>query len=380
MILYDLIALQPQSSAFKHGGGTYATLVLKRMLERSIRFAAFYDSRRYLDEEISNALYERSIDIYDIAVESFDDIVRKLDSPVVFSVLPKPYMLVTKTIGNIHDCRELELPNDKWEIYYGIKFKPLLIKLYRYFFEKKYFLRQKEKMLPLLNSQNFVCVTPTFYSKYKLSVFFPEMDLSGIKVFNTPISLNDTCIEKSDKEKYFLMVSGNRWLKNNLRAIVALDRLFDRGKLEGFDVVITGVKDLSIFKKKISHPERFRTCGYIDDNNLQSLYSKSYCFIYPSLNEGFGIPPLEAMRYGTPVIATNLASVPEVCGDAVIYVDPFSIEDIMSKILMVAEETEIYHSLQDKALEHYRRMIKKTIQDTDNYIDYVISESKISKY
>ena len=177
------------------------------------------------------------------------------------------------------------------------------------------------------------------------------------------------------KEKYFLLVSGNRWLKNNLRVIVAFDNLFEKGYLEGYKVVITGVKSFKQFKKRIKNINRFEILDYVDDKKLQQLYEKAFCFLFPSLNEGFGIPPLEAMRYGTPVIATNLSSVPEVCGDAAVYIDPFSIDDIMSKILMLTYEQSIYLEIQNRSVFHYRELIEKTISDTDNYIDYVISES-----
>lgn len=375
MILFDLMSLQPQSSAFKHGGGTYATLVLKRMLERKIPFAAFYDSRRYIDKELYDSMISNNIQIYDTAAEKFEEIVGKIEKPVVFSVLPKQYMLITKTIGNIHDCRELELPNDFWELYYGYNYKTLFRKLFRVFFEKKYVERQKKKMSSLLYDKNFVAITDTFYSKYKLNTYFSDANLRSMKVFYSPISLELEGIGITMKEKYFLLVSGNRWLKNNLRAIVAFDNLFEKGYLEGYKVVITGVKSFKQFKKRIKNINRFEILDYVDDKKLQQLYEKAFCFLFPSLNEGFGIPPLEAMRYGTPVIATNLSSVPEVCGDAAVYIDPFSIDDIMSKILMLTYEQSIYLEIQNRSVFHYRELIEKTISDTDNYIDYVISES-----
>jgi len=62
--------------------------------------------------------------------------------------------------------------------------------------------------------------------------------------------------------------------------------------------------------------------GFVTDEELAALYSGALGFVFPSLHEGFGIPPLEAMRCGTPVIASNRSSIPEVVGDAALVVDP----------------------------------------------------------
>lgn len=377
-ILFDLTALQPQKSAFKHGGGTYASFVLKRMLQRDLSFYAFYNSKNYLDKNISLSLKEHHIKTFDISIISFDNIVRQLNDPIVFSILPKPYMFIVKTIGNIHDCRELELTNDAWELYYPTSLRRLLVKVYESLFPAFYLKRQKKKLFSVIANVNFIPVTVTLYTKYKLLSFFPELKtkIQQMIVAGAPFSFNGQPEPYEVKDKMFLMVSGNRWLKNNLRAIVALDELFTLGELPNFKVTITGLPTTNFFKKKIRNIDRFITLDYVDDNELKNLYKKAYCFIFPSLNEGFGMPPLEAMKYGTPVIATNMTAVPEVCGDAAIYINPYSVEDIKSKILMIAHESEYYLELQRKSLRHYTHMVKKTLEETDKYIDYVIAKSE----
>lgn len=75
---------------------------------------------------------------------------------------------------------------------------------------------------------------------------------------------------------------------------------------------------------------------YINDEDLKALYKSSLCFVYPSLYEGFGIPPLEAMANGCPTIVSNTSSLPEVCGNASLYIDPYdrnSITDAMKEVL-----------------------------------------------
>lgn len=68
--------------------------------------------------------------------------------------------------------------------------------------------------------------------------------------------------------------------------------------------------------------------GFVPEEDLPALYREADCFVYPSFYEGFGIPVLEALKSGTPVVCSNTSSLPEVGGDAVIYVDPYSLESI----------------------------------------------------
>jgi glycosyltransferase involved in cell wall biosynthesis len=71
---------------------------------------------------------------------------------------------------------------------------------------------------------------------------------------------------------------------------------------------------------------------YLPREDLTYLYRGAYCLVFPSLYEGFGLPPLEAMGLGCPVITSNVSSLPEVCGDAALYIDPYNIEDIADRL------------------------------------------------
>lgn len=91
----------------------------------------------------------------------------------------------------------------------------------------------------------------------------------------------------------------------------------------GIDVVVVGASS-SIFSATALGPQRtnIHHAGYVDDNALAALYEGAICLVFPSKTEGFGIPPLEAMTRGCPVISSNAASLVEVGGDAVAYVHP----------------------------------------------------------
>ena len=107
------------------------------------------------------------------------------------------------------------------------------------------------------------------------------------------------------------------------------------GKKEGF---ITGDKE--VFKLVNNNKlldEHIIFTGYIENRELYNYYKKASIFVFPSLYEGFGIPPLEAMICGCPVIASDLTAIPEICGDAVQYIKALDPVDIAEKISLLID-------------------------------------------
>jgi glycosyltransferase involved in cell wall biosynthesis len=91
--------------------------------------------------------------------------------------------------------------------------------------------------------------------------------------------------------------------------------------------------------------------GYVPDEDLPGLYNAADLFVYPSLYEGFGLPPLEAMQCGTPVITSNTSSLPEVVGDAGIMVDPYDIDGLASKMYEVLTNEDLRNNMSKKGIE-----------------------------
>ena len=89
--------------------------------------------------------------------------------------------------------------------------------------------------------------------------------------------------------------------------------------------------------------------GYVDDPTLQWLYQHCFAFVYPSLFEGFGLPVLEAMSLGAPVITSGVTSLPEIVGDAGILVDPRCEEAVYGAMLQLATDAQCRTYLRDKA-------------------------------
>lgn len=95
--------------------------------------------------------------------------------------------------------------------------------------------------------------------------------------------------------------------------------------------------------------------GYLSDEDLKSLYKSSLCFVYPSLYEGFGIPPLEAMASGCATIVANTSSMPEVCGDASLYVDPYDSRSISLAIHKIINDEHLRSSLIERGYENVKK-------------------------
>lgn len=149
-------------------------------------------------------------------------------------------------------------------------------------------------------------------------------------------------------KKYILAVSSLNPNKNFQGIVKAIESLGDIGT----DIVIAGGVNPKIFSSfNASLPNSAKYIGYVTDEELKALYEQAIGFIYPSFYEGFGLPPLEAMACGCPVIVSNVASLPEVCGDAALYVDPYNPDDIATKIKILLSDDNLREELSRKGLE-----------------------------
>jgi len=119
--------------------------------------------------------------------------------------------------------------------------------------------------------------------------------------------------------------------------------------------------------KKLGLEKDILFTGYLPDEELPLVYNLADVFVHLSLYEGFGLPPLEAMGCGIPVIASNMSSIPEVVGEAGILVDPRKPEDVSKKIIQVLEDSDLRRELVEKGLKRSREFtwentVKSTVQ------------------
>lgn len=132
---------------------------------------------------------------------------------------------------------------------------------------------------------------------------------------------DDTVLERHGlgDRRYILTVGTQAAHKNVSGVTEAVDRLED----PRLEVVVAGPQAGGVFAPTgAATSDRVTSVGYVSDGQLRSLYEHAVCFVFASRYEGFGLPPLEAMACGCPVVASDRSAIPEACGDAAVYFDP----------------------------------------------------------
>ena len=115
--------------------------------------------------------------------------------------------------------------------------------------------------------------------------------------------------------------------------------------------------------------------GFVATGDLPAIYSSADIFVYPSFYEGFGIPLLESMACGTPVMTSDISSMPEVVGDVALLFDPYSVEDIAEKILKLARDNSMRNILSEEGIERAKKFSwEKSARKILNIYKKVIEE------
>ena len=159
----------------------------------------------------------------------------------------------------------------------------------------------------------------------------------------------------------YLLCLGTLEPRKNLAHLTRVfSALVDRGELAGVALVLvgpTGWKTEAFLASIAERPalaHRVHLTGFVADEDLAPLYAGARCFVYPSRYEGFGFPVLEAMQCGTPVITSNVSSLPEVGGDAVEYVDPEDPEGLAAALLRMTTDDQLNAVRRQAGLERAR--------------------------
>ncbi len=157
---------------------------------------------------------------------------------------------------------------------------------------------------------------------------------------------------------YILAVGTVQPRKNYSRLVQALSIL--RGKGIDIQLVIAGARgwledEIHDTVAATGMSPHVHFIGFVDDGGLPALYRGAVCFAFPSLYEGFGLPLLEAMACGVPVLTSNVSSMPEIAGDAAVVVNPYDVEAIAHGLERLITDEELRKALKEKGLERAKQ-------------------------
>jgi glycosyltransferase involved in cell wall biosynthesis len=152
---------------------------------------------------------------------------------------------------------------------------------------------------------------------------------------------------------YILYVSNHQRKKNTERLVEAFARVAE--EVPDVSLVLTGWHTAMFglvlaLIERLGIRDRVHVLGHVPDQALPALYGAAAAFALPSLHEGFGIPVLEAMASGTPVLASNVYALPEVCGEAAEFVDPYNVQEIADGLVRLLTDRQRAAELREVGL------------------------------
>lgn len=258
------------------------------------------------------------------------------------------YSHFSKTLVTIHDIGDMVHP----ELFVGDnKDRKRREKLYKYL---------------VTNSDYYICV-----SNFSKNEFCSNFNIDRKKVYVVYNGVGESFRPMSDfdlinetKKKYaicgdYILFVGALEAKKNISNLIASYDKAAKKVNRPFKLVIVGKYDAS---KPHQYPSLDSTLkrirkrgdviftGFADDKDLPFLYSGAYISVFPSIYEGFGLPALESMACGTPVIVSNVSAFPEVVADAGIYIDPYDVESMSEKIAWALDSPEVMEKYREKCL------------------------------
>lgn len=218
-----------------------------------------------------------------------------------------------------------------------------------------------------IKNEKISVITDSKNSKKDLINFGVDDNLVNVIYVGNNFPVDEEKVEYQ-KENYILAV-GTRQPRKNLKSVIeafaSISSRYPKLELRIVGKYGWGKDDESTNRRIDEYRDRIKILGYVNDNDLVQLYRQATCLVYPSLYEGFGLPILEAISLGCPVITSNISSMPEVGGDAVLYVNPKSIEEIKSSMVRVTESEDLRKELIQKGLEQAKKFSwKKCAKET----------------
>lgn len=254
---------------------------------------------------------------------------------VHFTMTQQPVMYRNKSVTTIHDLTTIRFTNPakNWLVF---KFKQQIY--------KSVIKRVVKKSANIITPSEFVkndVAQFTGIDPGKISVIYEAAD----KILDSPES-----IPKLTGKKFIMYVGRPTPHKNLERLVGAFSKLRDTNS--DLFLVLIGKNDANYkrIKKLVSKlglEQSVIFTGFVNEGQLRWLFEHTNAYVFPSLSEGFGLPGLEAMAHGAPVVSSNATCLPEIYGDGAIYFDPMDMDDMTAKINTVLKDVNLTEQLRE---------------------------------
>lgn len=388
-ILLDFIPLQHNGGfggAFSYTKAVYDEICLKS--SSSNKLFAVYNSSLPIGKQYNYQEYalQHNIQLLDLATSTLSQHIVKHNINTFFIAMGQFYVnypltdIHCKVVMGIHDIWDVERENNRIELVIKDSLAENNWRWAKRMFNvvSGRFNRQQQAIynhiIPLYSALNTFSFTVSEYTRDALLYYFPQLSRKEIHICYSParsIKMQPEIENEklrtiiSEGKTFLLMLAANRRLKN----AQTLMKVFKRLLIDYPDLyLITTRYGHSIHPQHVDIP-------FLSDSDLEHAYQHAHALVFGSFFEGFGYPPIEAMRHGTPCVASNVTSIPEILGDAGIYFSPFYPADMYRAIKEVlndrnCRQKQIAHRFAEVS-QRQRDDLKKLVDEIFN-IDYTI--------
>ena len=350
-----IVDIRPLLEPRRSGVGTYAAEMVKTLAARGTHDYALFANSRTRDlppdvpppsDRVTHRFSRHPNRLLNASFAFFDGPkVERLAGPADVVYLPNLNFIATELplIVTVHDLSFVRFPH----------FFSRKQRLWHTFVNARSMLRKASAVVAVANHTKQDVIETFGVREDRVIVASP-----GVSPTFSPRSEDelDRIRQKYGlKKPYFLFLGALEPRKNIVGIISAYERIG-----ADLDLVIAGGKGWlyeEIFRRAAASPKRgrIRFLGYVDDADKPGLYAAASALVYPSFYEGFGMPPLEAMAVGTPVVASHVSSLGEVVADAGLLIDPYSVDDIADAMSSVVSDARLAAVLRQRGFERAKR-------------------------